>query len=79
MFLSERAYYQPGKSIKGRAPICWPWFGPTLRERAGRQHGFARNRFWEVVRTEATADGEGKVTLGLKDSRGNTSDMAALV
>ena len=25
MFLSEKAYYQAGKAIKGGAPICWPW------------------------------------------------------
>ena len=28
MFLSEVAYYEAGKGIKGGAPICWPWFGP---------------------------------------------------
>lgn len=68
MFISERAYYQPGKSIKGGTPICWPWFGPDP-ERKGRPiHGFVRNRFWEVIRTEVTAGGEGKVTLGLRDS-----------
>ena len=68
MFLSERAYYQSGKSIKGGAPICWPWFGPDPEGKGRPAHGFVRNCFWEVIRTEATADGEGKVTLGLKDS-----------
>jgi glucose-6-phosphate 1-epimerase len=68
MFLSERAYYQAGKSIKGGSPICWPWFGPDPEGKGRPAHGFVRNRFWEVIRTEATANGEGKVTLGLKDS-----------
>ena len=36
MFLSERAYYQPGKSIKGGTPICWPCSGPTPRVKAAR-------------------------------------------
>ncbi|MDE2366094.1 MAG: D-hexose-6-phosphate mutarotase [Betaproteobacteria bacterium] len=68
MFLSERAYYQPGKAIKGGAPVCWPWFGPDPEGKGRPAHGFVRNRFWEVIRTEATAAGEGKVTLGLRES-----------
>jgi glucose-6-phosphate 1-epimerase len=68
MFLSEKAYYQPGKSIKGGTPICWPWFGPDPEGKGRSIHGFARNRFWEVVHTEETPNGEGKVTLGLRDS-----------
>jgi glucose-6-phosphate 1-epimerase len=68
MFLSEKAYYQPGKSIKGGIPICWPWFGPDPEGRGRPLHGFARNRFWEVVRTEATPEEEDKVTLKLSAS-----------
>lgn len=68
MFLSERAYYQSGKSIKGGTPICWPWFGPDPDGKGRPAHGFVRNRFWEVIRTEATPGGEGKITLGLKES-----------
>ena len=68
MFLSEAAYFQAGKGIKGGTPICWPWFGPDP-ERLGRPiHGFVRNRFWNVTRTEVTADGGCKVTLGLTDT-----------
>jgi glucose-6-phosphate 1-epimerase len=68
MFLGEAAYYQTGKSIKGGTPICWPWFGPDP-ERLGRSaHGFVRNRPWNVKRTEVTANGECKVTLGLADT-----------
>lgn len=68
MFLSEAAYYQAGKAIKGGAPICWPWFGPDP-ERLGRPtHGFVRNRFWNVIRTQARTDGDVRVTLGLTDT-----------
>ena len=67
LFLSEAAYYQAGKAIKGGVPICWPWFGPDP-ERLGRPaHGFVRNRLWNVMQTEAKA-GDIKVTLGLTDS-----------
>lgn len=74
MFLSENAYYKAGKAIKGGAPICWPWFGPDP-EGAGRpSHGFARNRPWQVLATEALPTGETKVVLGFSD----TEDTRAL-
>ncbi len=63
MFLSEKAYYQEGKAIKGGIPVCWPWFGPDPE--GGPSHGFVRNRLWNVLATETTADGEVKVTLGV--------------
>lgn len=67
LFLSEAAYYQAGKAIKGGVPICWPWFGPDP-ERLGRPaHGFVRNRLWNVIQTEVKA-GDTKVTLGLTDT-----------
>jgi glucose-6-phosphate 1-epimerase len=68
MFLSEAAYYQPGKSIKGGIPICWPWFGPDPEQSGRPPHGFVRTRFWNVVRTGTTDDGGTRVTLGLTDT-----------
>lgn len=68
MFLSEAAYYQPGKAIKGGAPVCWPWFGPDPEGLGRPAHGFVRNRYWNLVRTGAGADGELTVTLGLTDT-----------
>jgi len=63
MFVSENAYYQEGKAIKGGIPVCWPWFGPDPE--GGPSHGFLRNRLWNVLATETTASGEVKVTLGV--------------
>ncbi|SCY09219.1 glucose-6-phosphate 1-epimerase [Nitrosospira sp. Nl5] len=68
MFLSEAAYYQPGKAIKGGTPICWPWFGPDPEAFGRPAHGFVRNRFWNVIRTETKSDGDVRVTLGLTDT-----------
>jgi glucose-6-phosphate 1-epimerase len=68
MFLSEAAYYEAGKGIKGGAPICWPWFGPDPEQQGRPVHGFARDRFWNVIKTEATGNGDSKVTLGLTDT-----------
>lgn len=68
MFLSEKAYYQDGKAIKGGAPICWPWFGADPEGKGRPGHGFVRNRGWNVVATEALANGNVKVTVGLDDT-----------
>jgi len=67
MFLSDKAYYQPGKAIKGGVPICWPWFGADPEGLGRPAHGFVRNRPWQVLGTEASADGATQVTLGLSD------------
>ncbi len=68
MFLSEKAYYQDGKAIKGGAPICWPWFGPDPEGKGRPGHGFVRNRPWNVIATEAAGNGDIKITLGLSDT-----------
>lgn len=68
MFLSEKAYYQNGKAIKGGAPICWPWFGPDPEGKGRPGHGFVRNRPWNVMGTELLANGDIKVVLGLTDT-----------
>ncbi|WON73661.1 D-hexose-6-phosphate mutarotase [Nitrosospira sp. Is2] len=68
MFLSEAAYYQSGKGIKGGAPICWPWFGPDPERRGRPAHGFVRTRFWNITKTGINPDGDCQVTLGLTES-----------
>ncbi|SDW83863.1 D-hexose-6-phosphate mutarotase [Nitrosomonas oligotropha] len=68
MFLSAKAYYQDGKAIKGGAPICWPWFGADPEGKGRPGHGFVRNRAWNVIATEALANGDIKVTVGLDDT-----------
>lgn len=68
MFLSEKAYYQAGKAIKGGAPICWPWFGPDPEGLGRASHGFVRNRLWAVKSTSTTPNQETKVKLGLVDT-----------
>lgn len=68
LFLSESAYYAPGKAIKGGIPVCWPWFGPDPEGKGRPGHGFVRNRPWELLATELRADGSVRVRLGLTDS-----------
>lgn len=67
-FLSRKAYYAPGKAIKGGAPICWPWFGSDPEGKGRPGHGFVRNRPWDVRGTRLHDDGRVSLTLGLTDS-----------
>lgn len=68
MFLSEKAYYQEGKAIKGGVPLCWPWFAADPENLGRSFHGFARNNLWTVLGTEITPEKETKVRLGLVDT-----------
>jgi glucose-6-phosphate 1-epimerase len=68
LFLSDKAYYQDNKAIKGGAPVCWPWFGADPEGKGRPGHGFVRNRPWNVVATEAKANGDIKIALGLVDT-----------
>lgn len=68
LFVSDKAYYESGKAIKGGIPVCWPWFGADPDDLGRPAHGFVRNRQWEVSGSESLADGSTKVVLGLVDS-----------
>lgn len=64
LFVSARAMYGEGQSIRGGIPICFPQFGATGPL---RQHGFARNVRWTVARNMQGEDGA-RVLLTLADS-----------
>lgn len=64
LFVSARAEYGRGVSVRGGIPICFPQFGPFG---ALPQHGFARNSRWRV-RDDARRDaGEARLTLTERD------------
>lgn len=57
LWLSDTAVFEPGRAIRGGIPVCLPWFGP----RDGKpQHGFARNRNWQVREGELVFDFDGR-------------------
>ncbi|MGB5395959.1 MAG: D-hexose-6-phosphate mutarotase [Gammaproteobacteria bacterium] len=66
MFLSEQAYYQTGKAIKGGVPVCWPWFGPDPQGKGRPAHGFARNSEWTVIDSGTASNGATRLALELK-------------
>lgn len=70
MFISENAYFQEGKAIKGGIPICWPWFGvaPGTKKNERPNHGFVRNDFWTVAAVDILENGDTKIKLEFIDS-----------
>jgi glucose-6-phosphate 1-epimerase len=63
LFVSDNAYFAPGKAIKGGVPVCWPWFGNDELGQGGPAHGFVRNRQWLV--SGSGEDSEGVTRLEL--------------
>jgi glucose-6-phosphate 1-epimerase len=61
LFLSDSAYYQRGKAIRGGVPLVFPQFGKG----ALPQHGFARTAQWRVVREQVSTNGSVSITLRL--------------
>ena len=68
LFLSNKAYYEEGKAIKGGVPICWPWFGNDPEGKGRPAHGFARNSLWQLANTQQLENGATKVVLKLSDN-----------
>ena len=60
IWLSAAAKFEPGKSIRGGIPVCWPWFGAhgSFTGNANPNfpaHGFVRTSNWDVICTEPQA------------------------
>ena len=56
VWLSPAARFTAGKSLRGGAPVCWPWFGAHPGDAAKPAHGFARNLDWKIVETARLRD-----------------------
>ena len=65
VWLSKDAKLAAGKSIRGGAPVCWPWFGAHPTESAFPGHGYARTVPWRVVESGAEPDGATRLSLRL--------------
>jgi D-hexose-6-phosphate mutarotase len=68
VWLSRDAKLAAGKSIRGGAPVCWPWFGAHPSEPAFPGHGFARTVPWRMVESGNEPDGAMRLTLRLQQS-----------
>lgn len=63
IWLSEDAKFSPGKSVRGGIPVCWPWFGAHETNPDYPAHGFARTTNWQILSTEALADGGTRISF----------------
>lgn len=68
LFVSNNAYFQNDKAIKGGAPICWPWFAAHAENETLPFHGFVRNQAWQVHATEYSGHGDVVITLVFNDT-----------
>lgn len=68
VWLSRDAKLAAGKSIRGGAPVCWPWFGAHASESSFPGHGFARTVPWQVVEAGSEPGGATRLTLRLVES-----------
>lgn len=55
LWCSSDAILDGSKAIRGGAPICWPWFGPSA-DGLSPQHGYARISKWKVVNSDVQDD-----------------------
>jgi glucose-6-phosphate 1-epimerase len=72
LFVSGSSRFEAGKPIRGGVPICFPWFGPLEGRDTAPAHGFARTSLWEVVSTQANADGSASISLQLQRAEDRT-------
>ena len=64
LWVSKKAFFVPGKPIRGGVPVCWPWFGASLIE--GRPgHGFVRVEEWQISDIAELPSGATKLVFTL--------------
>lgn len=68
LWLSKRARFGHGRSIRGGVPICWPWFGAHPTDEKLCPHGFARIMPWHLTESEVLEDGATQLRLQLLDT-----------
>ena len=68
VWLSRDTKPAVGKSIRGGAPVCWPWFGAHASEAGFPGHGFARTVPWQVIESGTEPNGATRLVLRLIES-----------
>ncbi len=68
VWVSRDAKMAAGKSIRGGAPVCWPWFGAHASEANFPGHGYARTVPWNVIESGIEPNGATRLTLRLQES-----------
>jgi len=67
IWTSPSAQAIAGKSLRGGAPVCWPWFGPHPDLSKLPSHGFVRGLPWAVC-ASGRGPGTTHLVLTIEDS-----------
>ncbi|GMG86421.1 D-hexose-6-phosphate mutarotase [Biformimicrobium ophioploci] len=60
LWLSPRAEFRAGVSVRGGVPVCLPWFGINREDPEKPKHGFVRNHDWQLASAQQS---DGRVML----------------
>jgi len=67
LWLSENSNFEHKKAIRGGIPICWPWFGTSIKQ-TQPQHGFARTSLFELTNINELDSNTTELSFKLEDS-----------
>ncbi len=62
LFVSRQARWEPGRAIRGGAPICFPWFGAHPSDPRAPAHGCVRTKAWQL---DAVTETDEVVTVSM--------------
>jgi glucose-6-phosphate 1-epimerase len=68
LWVSSLSAFEPGKTIRGGIPVCWPWFGSHPTDPSKPFHGFVRAAMWQVRGTSVGPADATEIRLGLTES-----------
>ncbi len=68
LWLSNKARFMKGRSIRGGVPICWPWFGAHPTDSALCPHGFARVIPWRLIDIDTAYNGDTRIALEMEQT-----------
>jgi len=68
LWASSLSAFEPGKTIRGGIPVCWPWFGSHPTDPTKPFHGFVRAAMWHVRGTSVGPADVTEIRLGLTES-----------
>ncbi len=66
LWVSPRAVFENGQTLRGGIPVCLPWFGVNRRDPDKPRHGLARTIRWALEQAITNDSGETRLKLALR-------------
>ena len=76
LWMSEQSRFEPGRSIRGGIPLCWPWFGAHPTDSSLCMHGFARVTPFSVIDIGQMYNGNTRVILQMKQTENSQRQLS---